>query len=131
MRQKCLWCGILVFFLGVGLAIPARAVNPEKIVIAIGATTAAAAIVAFITISSFHHRHKSIVITGCVVPAESGMAMNNNDDKKLYLLSGDTTGVKPGERMSLLGKESKSNRQAQARSWQITKVVKDFGVCQP
>jgi hypothetical protein len=131
MRQKCLWCGILVFFLSVGLAPPARAVNPDKVVIAIGATAAAAAIVLFVTISSLHHRRKSIVITGCVVSAESGMAINADDDKKLYSLSGDTTGVKPGDRMSLLGKETKSNRHDQARGWEITKVVKDFGACQP
>jgi hypothetical protein len=130
MRQKCLWCGILVFFLGVGLATPARAADPEKVIIAIGATAVAAAI-ALVAISSLHHRRKSIVITGCVVRAENGMAIHDDDNKKLYSLSGDTTGVTPGDRVSLLGKETKSSRHDQVRGWEITKVVKDFGMCQP
>ncbi len=130
MRQKCLWCGILVFCMSVGLVTPARAADPEKVIIAIGATAVAAAI-ALVAISSFHHRRKSIVITGCVVRAENGMAIHDDDNKKLYSLSGETIGVTPGNRMSLLGKETKPNRHDQPMDWEITRVVKDFGLCQP
>ncbi len=130
MRHKSLWCGILIFFLSVGLATPTRAANPDKVIIVIGATAVAAAI-AFVAISSLHHRRKNIVITGCVVSAENGMAIHDDDNKRLYSLFGDTTGVTPGDRTSLLGKETKSNHSDHARGWEITRVVKDFGVCQP
>jgi len=42
MTQKCFWRAILIVVLSVGLAMPARADNPVKVLIVIAATTMAA-----------------------------------------------------------------------------------------
>ena len=58
------------------------------------------------------------------------MSVTDEKDKRLYALSGDTAGVKPGERMTLRGKKFKSN-EGKPPFWETKKIVKDFGVCQP
>ncbi len=107
MTQKYFWCGILTVVLSVGLATPARADNPEKVLIVIAATTAAAAIAA-VALASVHHRRKKIVITGCVISGEKEMTVTDKEDTKVYALSGDTTGVQQGDRMQLEEKKVKS-----------------------
>ncbi|HEY2548602.1 MAG TPA: hypothetical protein VGI46_21185 [Candidatus Acidoferrum sp.] len=69
-------------------------------------------------------------ITGCVAPAETGMILTDEKDKRVYILSGDTTGVKPGERMTLQGKKFSANAN-HTLTWETKKIHKDFGVCQP
>jgi hypothetical protein len=131
MTQKCLLCGILIVALSVGLAMPARADNPAKLLIVIAATTAAAAIAVFVTVASVHHRRKKIVITGCVIAGEKGMTVTDEEDRKTYALSGDTTGIKPGDRMRLLGKKVKPKGPDKTLVWEAKEMIKDFGVCQP
>jgi hypothetical protein len=128
MTKKKLWCGILIVALSVILPMPARAANAETVLIVIAATTVAATI-AVVTLSSVHHRRRKIVVTGCVTSAEKGMTVTDEDDRKLYLLSGDMTGIKPGDRMRLEGKKAKSSDKTLL--WEAKAVIKDFGVCQP
>ena len=130
MTRKYFSCGILIVVLSVGLATPARADNPEKVLIVIAATTAADAIVA-VTLASVHHRRKKIVITGCVTSGEKGMTVTDEEDRKIYALSGDTTGVQQGDRMRLEGKKVKSKGSDKRLAWETRAVIKDFGVCRP
>ncbi|MFZ1142721.1 MAG: hypothetical protein ABR881_30535 [Candidatus Sulfotelmatobacter sp.] len=129
--QRALWCGILIVVLCVGFAMPARAVNPEGVVIIIAATTAAAAIAAIVIVTSVHHRRKKIVITGCVISGEKGMTVTDEEDRKLYRLSGNTTGIKPGDRVRLQGKKLKPKGSDKTLIWETKEVVGDFGVCRP
>jgi hypothetical protein len=131
MTQKSFCCGILIAILCFGLVQPARAANPEKVLIIITATTVAAVIVLFVAISRAQHRRKKIVITGCIVTGENGMTVADEEDGKHYLLSGNTAGIKPGERMILLGKKVKPQRPDRTLVWETKDVVKDLGVCRP
>lgn len=52
-------------------------------------------------------------------------------DKRVYVLSGNMAGVKPGDRLKLQGKKVKPTGSEKTLGWEATKVAKDFGVCQP
>jgi hypothetical protein len=115
----------------VGLAVPAKAVNAEGVLIIVAATTAAAAIAAVVIVASVQHRRKKIAITGCVISGEKGMTVTDEEDRKVYLLSGETTAIRPGDRMKLRGRKVRSTGPDKARLWEAKEVLKDFGVCQP
>jgi hypothetical protein len=131
MTQKCFRRELLIVVLSVGLAMPARADNPEKVLIAIAATTTAAAIAVVVTVASVHHRRKKIVITGCVISGENGMTVTDEEDRKIYALSGNMTDIKPGDRMKLEGKKVKLKSPDKTFVWEAKEEIKDFGVCQP
>jgi len=130
MSSKSFWCGILIVALAVGLAKPAQADNPVTVLIVVAATTVAAAI-AVVTIASVHHRRKKIEVTGCVIAGGKGMTVTDDEDRKIYVISGNTTGIKPGDRMTLQGKRAKVKGPAQTRVWETREVIKDLGACQP
>jgi hypothetical protein len=96
----------------------------------VGAVVGVAAAVAVVAIVVIHETSKKRTITGCVKPAQNGMIVNDEKDKLVYILSGDTAGVKPGERMALQGKKIKPNA-GNPLGWEITKIRTDYGVCQP
>ena len=131
MTQKRFRCGIVIVALTMGLAVPAKAVNAEGVVIIVAATTAVAAIAVFVTVASVQHRRKKIVITGCVLSGEKGMTVTDEEDRKVYLLSGETTAIRQGDRMKLRGRKVRSTGPDKARLWEAKEVLKDFGVCQP
>ena len=131
MTEKIAWRGILIVVLSVALAQPARAAKTETVLIVVAAATAAAAIAALAIISSVQHRHKKILITGCVTAAENGMTLTDEEDNRSYTLSGETADLKPGDRMKLQGKKLKQKRSGKTPVWETSMVVADFGVCQP
>jgi hypothetical protein len=59
------------------------------------------------------------------------MSIIDEKDKKTYTLSGDTVSIKPGDRTKLQGKKVKLTGPQEPAGWEATKVVKDYGVCQP
>jgi hypothetical protein len=89
-----------------------------------------AAAVVTVAVLVLHESAKKRTITGCVTSGDNGMSVTDEKDKRLYALSGDTAGVKPGERMTLQGKKFKPN-DGKPPFWETKKIVKDFGVCQP
>lgn len=102
-------------------------VGTGTIVGVIAGVVAGVAVVAIVAI----HYSKKRTITGCVKPAaQNGMVMNDEKDKLVYTLSGETSGIKPGERMTLQGKKIKPNT-GNPLGWEITKIRTDHGVCQP
>ncbi len=58
------------------------------------------------------------------------MSVTDDKDKRLYALSGNTAGIKPGDRMTLQGKKIKP-KDGKVLVWETKKISKDFGVCQP
>jgi hypothetical protein len=52
-------------------------------------------------------------------------------DKRVCVLSGNMVGVKPGDRVILLGHKSKPKAPDTTLVWETKAVTKDFGVCQP
>jgi len=125
----CRW--ILIVALGVVLITPARAdklqTEGEEIVIGIVAVSAALVVGTVLII----HYSKKRTITGCVSSVEAAMTVTDEKDKQTYTLSGDTTGVKPGDRMRLQGKKIKPRGPDKRLIWETRQVNRDFGLCQP
>jgi hypothetical protein len=97
-----------------------------KVAIVVGAV-AVGAIVAIVLI------HKSsqgqTAITGCVTSGDNGLTLTNDRDSRLYVLSGDTSGITPGDRMALRVKQVRAKKPGNAFAWETKKITKDLGVC--
>lgn len=131
MTQKFLWQGVLIAALTSALATPARAnqlqTNADEIVVGIVVVSAAIAVVVTVLVLH-HHKPKNRAITGCVDSGANGMSVTNEKDKRNYALSGNTVGVKQGDRMTL---EGKANGPGSTLAFEVQKVTRDFGACQP
>jgi len=132
MNAKSLWRGVLIVVLCVALATPAKAstdlqANSRNIVIGI---VAVAAGIVVITILAIHYSKKQ-TITGCVSSAGSGLTLTDEKDRQAYALSGNTEGVKPGDRMKLQGKKLKAAGTSETPVWETTGIKKDLGMCRP
>jgi hypothetical protein len=138
MTQKSLWRGVLIAVLSVTLAtqgladkprLAAGSIGPSKgtaVAILIGIGVAAVAVVVVVVVLVKHHKPQKI--TGCVSSGANGMSLTDEKDKRSYALSGNTAGVKPGDRMTL---EGKREHTGQPFVFEAHKVAKDFGACQP
>jgi len=96
----------------------------------VGVIVGVAAAVTVVTVVVIHESQKERTITGCVESAQHGMTLKDEKDKRFYSLSGDTTGIKPGDRVTLRGKKIRPNG-GDLLAWKTKKVINDFGVCQP
>jgi hypothetical protein len=134
MARKCLWHSVLIVALCVVLAIPAHAQQNSldnlgrNIVIGIVAVAAALVV---ITVVVVHESRKKRAVTGCVTSGDSGMSVTDEKDKRIYALSGNTAGIKPGDRVSLQGKRVKPTGASAPLDWEVSQETKDFGPCQP
>jgi len=131
MTSNHLWRGIAIVALSVVLVTPARAdklqTEGEEIVIGIVAVAAALVVATVLII----HYSKKRTITGCVSSGENAMTLTDEKDKQTYALSGNTAGIKPGDRMRLQGKKVKPKDPDKTPVWEIREVKRDFGLCQP
>ena len=134
MTRNCLWRGVLIVVLSVVLAKPAEAqsgrIGPSAGPI-VAAIVAVAAAVVVVTVVVIHNSSKNRTITGCVNSEENGMSVRDEKDKRIYALSGNTAGIKPGDRITLQGKKVKSKGTDKTLVWEAKRVTKDFGACQP
>jgi hypothetical protein len=147
MTQKTLWRGILVAVLSVALMRPASADKPrlalrphllspnsgggfEKVgdEIVIGIVVAAVVVGVLVIVLIVHYKSRQRAITGCVNPGANGLSVTDEKDKQSYTLSGDTAGVKAGDRMMLKGKVKHTGKTLVFES---PKMIRDFGACQP
>jgi hypothetical protein len=112
--------GVLIVALSFGLCLPVEAQNSGKIVSngaiagVIGGVVAGVVVVAIVAI----HYSKKRSITGCVNSGASAMTVTDEKDKQIYALSGDTTNIKPGDRMKLPGKKVKSKSPDKTLVWE-------------
>jgi hypothetical protein len=132
MSQKRIWRGVLIAVLSVALASPARADKLQTIGrnIEIGIVAVTAAIAVVVTFVVIHYSKKR-TITGCVNSGGSGMTITDEKDRQSYVLSGNTVGVTPGDRMKLTGKRVKPKGPDKNVVWEAKGVSKDLGVCHP
>jgi hypothetical protein len=135
VTSKYLWRGVLIVALSVALSASAEAqagfpktTGSGTMVAVVVGVVAAVVIVAVVVI---HKSSKKRTITGCVNSGENGMNMTDDKDKRFYALSGNTAGIKSGDRMTLQGKEIKPKDAGKTLVWETRKITKDFGVCQP
>jgi|SRR5271156_257887 len=140
MISKYACCGVLIVALSGALAVPAKAqgfpqgfpsgpIGPSAGPIVAGIVGTAAALVV-VTVLVIHYSKKR-AITGCVVSGQSGMTLVDEKDKQIYTLSGETTGIKPGDRMKLKGKKVKPKGPKKTLIWEARQVSKNYGACSP
>jgi hypothetical protein len=130
VSQNFLLRGVLIVALCVALAAPARADTSLKtaateIVVGIVVVTAALTVLVIVLIK----KPKKTAITGCVGSGENGMTITDEKDRQIYALSGNTTGIRPGDRIKLNGRKVKAKSPDKALVWEAKAVAKDFGVC--
>ena len=120
---------VLIAVLSVALVRPARAETLDTLGTQIyaGIAVVGAAIAVGIVLIVLHEKHKTKAITGCVASGVSGMSVTDDKDKRVYALSGDPVGIKPGDRRTLEGKR----RGGKMPVFEARSVTKDLGVCQP
>ena len=134
VTQKCIWRGVLVVALCVVLAAPARAQSGGKIGYGgpvVGPIVAVAVALVVVIVVVVHESTKKRTITGCVNSGETGMSVMDEKDKRIYALSGNTTDIKPGDRVTLRGKKMNPNSVNKPLTWKVNMETKDFGACQP
>jgi hypothetical protein len=107
MTDKSLWRGVLIVVLSVVLAKPAEAqAGAGKIVSAgtiVGAIVGIVAAVVVVTVVVIQESSKKRTITGCVSSGENGISVRDEKDKRTYA-SGNTAGIRAGDRITLQGK---------------------------
>jgi hypothetical protein len=74
--------------------------------------------------SSRHHRG---TVSGCVQPAEDGLRLEDEKNKKSYVLATNVLILRAGQRVELKGHKSKADSGAQ--TFEAKKLVKDLGSC--
>ena len=69
-----------------------------------------------------HHGHS---LKGCTVSSSSGLELIPAGDNTHWRLSGDTQGIKPGDRIHVTGNKVKGG----SKTFAVTKLSKDYGAC--
>ena len=117
MTSKYFWRGVLIVALSLALSTNAegqtgggKIVSNGTIAGVIVGVVAAVVVVAYVVI---HESSKKRSITGCVTPAENGMSVTDEKDKRSYALSGNTADIKLGDRMTLQGKKDQAEGRRQ------------------
>jgi hypothetical protein len=101
--------------------------------IGIGVGAAAGAAVAVVLLVR-HHRHAEnntqtqAYVTGCTQSVQNGISLTSEKDNQTYSILSDENSLKAGERVTLKGSVVPSDGSANP-SFQVTRMVKDFGTC--
>jgi len=135
MTRKYLWRGVLVVLLSVALVAPAEAQTGSNKIVSngtiVGAIVGIVAGLVVVTLVAVHYSSKKKTITGCVSSEGNTMSLTDEKDKQTYTLAGNTSGLKPGDRMTLQGKKGEPNGTDKTLVWETKKVVEDLGACHP
>jgi len=121
---------LVVVALSLALVAPVQAESIQtagrQVTAAIVVAAAAIAVVVVIILVHHQRRHESII--GCVSTASSGLSITSQSDQRVYRLTGDSGGIKPGERLTVEGKRERSGD-----SWvlEVHRLKQDLGACRP
>ncbi len=131
MTQKFFWRGVMILALCVALATPTRAdtISNDARNVVIGIVAVSVALVV-ITVVIVHESRKKRTVTGCVISGANGMSVTDEKDKRIYALSGNTSDIKPGDRVTLHGKKVNPKGANAPLAWDVSNETKDFGACQ-
>jgi hypothetical protein len=131
MPYRFLCRAVVIAVLSVALIAPARAegIDTAAKQITAGIVVASVAVGVLVVFLIIHYKHKRSSVTGCVISARNGVSITDESDKRTYALSGYTGAVKAGERMKIEGK--RQNEKNGTFSFEVQKVSKVFGACQP
>ena len=112
------------------LLLPSRVARADELgrdvaLVVVGIVIVTAAVTTAVVLSIRHHPS----INGCARQGANGLEFTSEESvPQLYLLTGDTLGVKAGERMRLQGKKNGKDAIG-SRHFFIEKIKKDYGVC--
>ena len=88
-----------------------------------------AAVAAGVAIGVHHANH---TVDGCVSDGSGGMQLKTQSGAATYVLTGNTAGIRAGERVRLHGTKVKPpKRSTTARTFQVESEKKHFGPCKP
>jgi len=88
----------------------------------------AAVVVGVVVLVEVNKSHHSI--KGCVSAGPNGVVVENDSDKKSYLLVGDPSKVKVGDVVRLRGtKEKKQKGSSGTQDFVVTEMSRDYGPC--
>ena len=105
-----------------GYVAPSNGYGSGKAIgIGVGAAAGAGAGVLFLAL---HHRG---MVSGCVQPADDGLRLVDEKNKKSYILATNALILKPGQHVELKGQKSKNESGVQ--TFEARKLVKDLGSC--
>jgi hypothetical protein len=90
------------------------------------AVVGAAAVIVVIAVVVVHARRPP-TITGCAVSGPNGLTLENDSDHQSFALSGETAGIKAGDRVRVQGKKQKAN--GAARGFTVLNLKHDYGAC--
>jgi hypothetical protein len=92
----------------------------------VGAIVGIAGVGAAIGIGVYYAVHHGRSLTGCAASAAGEVQLHNDADHQTYVLIGETTALKSGNRLRVSGKKNKNNSAASC-SFLVEKVSKDYG----
>ncbi len=120
---------VMIAVLSAALATPARAETIQAAAdqVVIGIVVVSAAVGVGITLLILHQKHKNSA-DGCITSSANGMSVMDEKDKRVYALTGDPVGAKPGDRMTL---EGKRRTESGKFVFEAHSVTRDLGVCRP
>jgi hypothetical protein len=75
---------------------------------------------------AFHHGSS---IKGCAAGGPGGLEIRNEGDQVDYLLSGDTSQVKAGDRVRVKGKKKSAKGSSAPATFIVNSFAKDYGAC--
>lgn len=129
MVHKRIWRAALMMVLCAVLASPADAItlNTAGNLVVAGIIIVGASIGVVVAVLVVHEKHKNTRITGCIA-GTTGLILSNEKDSNVYTLSGDTRGIKQGERMTLEGRRHKGDS---GPTFDVHRMASDLGPCRP
>ena len=87
-----------------------------------------AAIVVTVVLVERNNSHHTV--KGCVTSGPGGIQVQNESDKKIYILASSPANVKVGDRVKLHGKREKQDKATPGtQEFVVEKLSKDYGPC--
>ena len=77
----------------------------------------------------YHETHKHPIVMGCLATNADGLSLTDEKNRKVYVLTGNLAALQAGEKVAIKGKKSKDPSGKQF--FQVEKLTKDLGPCQP
>ena len=93
----------------------------------VGILIAMIAVTAAITVGVVYAIRHQPSLRGCAISGPGGLTLENESDHQSFSLNGETTGIKPGDRVKVQGKKQKAN--GTVRGFTVLKVKHDYGAC--
>ena len=91
------------------------------------ALAGAAAAIVVITVVVVYAVRRPPTITGCAVSGPNGLTLENDSDHQSFMLNGEMSGIKAGDRVKIQGKKQKA--AGTARGFTVLKLKHDYGAC--